>query len=81
MSSEHWDGKERRGMSQDYKEVLDRLGSIDVKIGVVETKLDGLGETNKLVRNELVDHTKVDHWVFGIIITILLTVAIKVFTK
>ena len=79
--SNTWDGKERRGMSQDYKEVLDRLGSIDVKIGVVETKLDSLGNTNKSVRDELIEHTRVDHWVFGIIITILLTVAIKVFSK
>lgn len=68
-------------MSVEYKEVLDRLGQIDVKIGVVETKVDSLHETNSFVKEELKNHSIQDHWVQGSILTVLLIILTKLFMK
>lgn len=66
-------------MSSDYREVLDRLGAIDVKIGVVETKIDGLRDTNLLVKDELKEHGVWDRWIQGTLLVVLLAILGKVF--
>ncbi len=75
------DGMERRVVGQDYREVLERLGSIDVKIGIVETKVDGLRDTNLAVKEELRDHGIWDRWVQGTLLAVMLTILGKVFIK
>lgn len=76
-----WDGRERRMVSADYKEVIERLGTIDVKIGIVETKVDGLKDTNNIVKNELREHGILDRWVQGTLLAVLLAIFGKVFFK
>lgn len=76
-----YDGRERRVVSSDQKEVLDRLGIIDVKIGIVETKIDGLRDTNIFVKEELKDHGIWDRWIQGTLLAMLLAILGKVFIK
>lgn len=76
-----WDGRERRAVSTDSAEIIDRLGQIDVKIGIVETKVDGLKETNRTVKEELREHGIRDLWVQGTLVTVLLFILGKLFTR
>lgn len=76
-----WDGKERRRVNGEHKEVLDRLGAIDVKIGIVETKIDALRDTNIVVKEELRDHGIWDRWIQGTLLVVLLAIMGKVFIK
>lgn len=78
---EKWSGVERRAVSQNYREVIDRLGEIDVKIGVVETKIDSLHDTNKDVKETLKDHGRLDLWVQGTFLTVLLFILGKLFIR
>lgn len=61
-------------MTQDYKEVIDRLGSIDVKLGILDTKVDGLHETNNSVKDDLKEHGVRDMWIQGTLITLVLAI-------
>ncbi len=77
-----WDGTERRATKTfNDQAILDRLGSIDVTIGIVETKIDGLHDTNLLVKEELKDHGIWDRWVQGTLLAVALTILGKVFLK
>ena len=77
-----WEGEERRKvMNSNYKEVIERLGSIDVKIGIVETKIYGLRDTAISVKDELKDHGILDRWVQGTLLAVLLAIMGKVFLK
>ena len=77
-----WDGTERRATKTfNDQAILDRLGSIDVTIGIVETKIDGLHDTNLLVKEELKDHGIWDRWVQGTLLAVVLTILGKVFLK
>ena len=76
-----WSGEERRVVNADYKEVIDRLCAIDVKVGIIETKVDGLRDTNLSVKEELKEHGVWDRWVQGTLLTILLLILGKVFLK
>jgi len=74
-----WDGKEHRRVNGEHKELLDRLGNIDVKVGIVETKIDGLVLTNMSVKDDLSKHETMDRWIDMFFLSILVAILMKLF--
>lgn len=65
--------------STEHRELLDRLGAIDVQQGIILTKIDGLHETSRAVKEDLKNHETMDRWIQGSILTILLVILTKLF--
>ena len=81
-----WDGVERRRDDNRHQENLVRLDRLadgiwemSGKIGIIETRLEGLKENDNLVRSDLAAHTVQDRWVQGLILAALLGLMVKAF--
>ena len=60
-----WDGKERRGNQDNSNTIFERLGSIDVSVGKIETRLENLhskvNASNTSVKELLDKHDEILH--------------------